>query len=107
MPKPRKKHRAAIAGAWVVYMLRCSDGSLYTGVTTDVKRRSKQHNAGTASRYTRSCLPVRLAYQEPHSTQSSALRREVAVKAMTRAEKESLIRRAGKQTRSRAKLEES
>lgn len=93
MPKPNKKTEAVKADAWFVYILRCSDGSLYTGVTTDVKRRSEQHNAGTASRYTRGRLPVRVEYQEPHASRNLALKREWAVKAMARPEKESLIRR--------------
>ena len=93
MPKPNKKTEAVKPDAWFVYILRCSDGSLYTGVTTDVKRRSEQHNAGTASRYTRGRLPVRVEYQEPHASRNLALKREWAVKAMARPEKESLIRR--------------
>jgi UV DNA damage endonuclease len=83
------------AGAWFVYILRCSDGSLYTGITKDVERRSEQHNAGTASRYTRSRLPVQVEYQESRATRSSALKREAEVKAMARMQKESLITRAG------------
>lgn len=80
------------ADTWFVYILRCSDGSLYTGITTDVSRRADQHNAGTASRYTRSRSPVRVEYQEPHSSRSLALKREAAVKQMTKLEKESLIK---------------
>lgn len=99
VPPPRKKIEAVKAHAWFVYILRCSDGSLYTGITMDVKRRSEQHNAGTASRYTRSRLPVRVEYQEPQASRSSALIRESAVKAMTRLEKESLIKRAAPQSR--------
>ncbi|MBN1506171.1 MAG: GIY-YIG nuclease family protein [Sedimentisphaerales bacterium] len=79
---------------WFVYILRCTDGSLYTGIAKDVIRRCDQHNAGTASRYTRSRLPVRLEYQETQSTRSLALKREAAIKAMSRQEKESLIRLA-------------
>jgi len=79
--------------AWFVYMLRCADDSLYTGVTTDVKRRCKQHNAGTASRYTRGRLPVRLVYEEALTSRSAALKREAAVKALSRMEKQSLIQR--------------
>jgi predicted GIY-YIG superfamily endonuclease len=94
VPKPNKKTETVKANAWLVYILRCSDDSLYTGVTTDVKRRSEQHNAGTASRYTRSRLPVRVEYQEPHATRSSASKRECAIKAMARLEKESLMRRS-------------
>ena len=80
---------------WFVYMLRCADGSLYTGITTDVNRRSKQHNAGTASRYTRSRRPTRLVYQEVHASRSLALKREAAIKALSRQEKTALIRLAG------------
>ena len=79
---------------WFVYMLRCADGSLYTGITKDVSRRCEQHNVGTASRYTRSRLPVNVAYQEAQVTRSLALKRELAIKAMSRKEKESLIRLA-------------
>jgi predicted GIY-YIG superfamily endonuclease len=77
--------------AWFLYLLRCADGSLYTGITNNVPRRCKQHNAGTASRYTRSRLPVELIYQELHASRSVALKRESAIKAMSRQEKELLI----------------
>ncbi len=80
------------AETWIVYILRCADDSLYTGITKDVDRRLEQHNAGTASRYTRSRLPVRLEYQEEQPNQSFALKRELAIKAMSRQKKESLIR---------------
>ncbi len=72
---------------WFVYILRCADGSLYTGVTTDVNRRFRQHNDGTASRYTRSRRPTRLVYQEAHADRSSAQRREAAIKALSRRDK--------------------
>jgi predicted GIY-YIG superfamily endonuclease len=77
---------------WYVYILRCSDGTLYTGVTTDVQRRCRQHNAGTASRYTRSRRPTRLVYQEEQPDRSTALKREAAIKALSRKQKEALIR---------------
>ena len=77
---------------WFVYLLRCADGSLYTGITKDVSRRYQQHNAGTASKYTRGRRPVRLVYREPHSSQSSALKREASIKAMTRQVKLAMIR---------------
>ncbi len=77
--------------SWFVYILRCADGSLYTGITKDIERRCRQHNAGTASRYTRSRKPTKLLWQEPHPNQSSALKREAAIKAMSRPEKLSLI----------------
>ena len=76
---------------WFVYMLRCADDSLYTGITTDVSHRCDQHNAGTASRYTRSRLPIRLVYEEVLTTRSLALKREAAMKTLSRMEKESLI----------------
>ena len=78
--------------SWFVYILRCADGSLYTGITKDVSRRFEQHNAGTASRYTRSRLPVALEYQESQKSQSAALKRELAIKALTREKKELLIK---------------
>ena len=78
--------------SWFVYILRCADGTLYAGITKDVKRRRQQHNTGTASRYTRSRIPVRLVYHEAHPSQSSALKRELAIKAMTRKEKLAMIR---------------
>ena len=81
--------------AWFVYIVRCVDGSLYTGITTDLIRRCEQHNAGTASRYTRSRLPVALVYQETRGSRSVATKRELEIKALSRQEKESLIRSAG------------
>src|SRR3982750_3285505 len=80
--KDRKPKAGPSAGEWFVYMLRCADGSLYTGIAKDVARRCQQHNNGTASKYTRSRLPVELIYHEAHLSQSSALKREAAIKAM-------------------------
>ena len=87
--------RARPAPGWHVYLLRCRDGSLYTGITKDVSRRCEQHNAGTGSRYTRSRRPVILVYQESKRSRSLALKREAAIKTMTRREKEALIEGAG------------
>ena len=81
--------------AWFVYILRCDDGSLYTGITNDPIRRCEQHNAGKASRYTRSCLPVALVYQEAQGSRSVAMKRELEIKALSRQQKESLIRANG------------
>ena len=80
-----------LAEQWFVYILRCADGSLYTGITNDLERRVEQHNAGTASRYTRSRLPVALEYQEEQPNQSMAVKRELAIKALSRKAKEALI----------------
>lgn len=95
--KLKKSHEAPEAEntsteRWFVYILRCADGTLYTGITNDVNRRCDRHNAGTGSRYTRSRLPVRMEYQETQATRGLALKRELAIKAMSRLEKESLIR---------------
>ena len=79
-------------GEWFVYLLRCADDSLYTGITNDVSRRCEQHNAGTASRYTRGRRPTSLVYQETQANRSQALKREIAIKALSRQKKESLIR---------------
>ena len=81
--------------AWFVYIVRCDDGTLYTGITNDLERRCDQHNAGTASRYTRSRLPVVLVYQETQGSRSLSLKRELEIKALSRKEKEALIDAAG------------
>src|SRR5688572_10708197 len=90
--KDRRPRGTPTGKTWFVYMVRCADVSLYTGITTDVSRRRRQHNAGTASRYTRSRLPVKVVYQEQQLTLSSALKREAAIKATTRKEKLAMIR---------------
>ncbi len=80
---------------WSVYIVRCSDASLYTGVTKDVPARLEAHNSGRGAAYTRAHLPVRLVYRENGFTRSAALAREARIKALDRAEKLSLIK--GKQ----------
>ena len=67
---------------------RCGDGSLYTGITTDPARRESAHNAGRGASYTRARRPVRLVHLEPAADRGAALRRELAIKRMTRSEKE-------------------
>jgi predicted GIY-YIG superfamily endonuclease len=79
------------APRWLVYLLRCRDGSLYTGITTDLGKRLAAHAAGKASRYTRSRLPATLVYAEPQPDRSQALRREAAIKTLRRADKERLV----------------
>ena len=69
---------------WFVYVLRCSDGSLYTGSTNDVSRRVREHLSGKASKYTRSRLPVTLAHAERVKDRGTALRREHEVKRLSR-----------------------
>ena len=81
--------------AWIVYLARCRDGSLYTGITTDPERRLKEHNKGLGSAYTRSRLPVTLVYSEVAGSRSQALRREHAIKSLTRVAKEALALQSG------------
>jgi putative endonuclease len=79
---------------WFVYIVRCEDRSLYTGITTDAARRVAQHNEGRGARYTRSRGPVSLVYLEPAEDRGSALRREHEIKRMTAAGKKALLARA-------------
>ena len=75
----------------VVYILKCADGTLYTGWTTDLERRLRAHNSGQGARYTRGRRPVRLAYREEQSDRSAAQRREAAIRRLSRAGKLKLI----------------
>jgi putative endonuclease len=86
---PKLKRKSALE--WWVYILRCKDGTLYTGITTDLDRRLSQHNDGTASKYTRSRRPVSMVYRESAKTHGTALRRELAIKKLPRAAKDALI----------------
>lgn len=74
-----------------VYIVACADDSLYTGWTTDVAKRLAEHNNGTGARYTRGRCPVRVVYSEFVPDRSAALRREAAIKKLTRREKEHLL----------------
>ena len=74
-----------------VYILKCADGSFYTGYTTDPERRTKVHNSGKGAKYTRARLPVELIYTETFDNKTDAQRREYAIKQLTRAEKEKLV----------------
>ena len=78
---------------WKLYMLRCVDGSLYTGITTDVDKRITAHNAGKGAKYTRSRRPVELVYSENCEDHSVALKRELEIKALTREQKLKLIQK--------------
>lgn len=79
---------------WFVYIARCGDDSLYTGITTDPDRREALHNAGRGAAYTRSRRPVRLIYREGAIDRSAALRREAAIKQLDRAGKEAMVGRS-------------
>lgn len=76
---------------WQVYMIRCGDGSLYTGITTDLERRLRQHSRGSGAKYCRGRQPLQVVYREGGHSRSSAARREAALKAASRAEKLALI----------------
>lgn len=76
---------------WKLYMLRCRDGSLYTGITTDVEKRLEAHRSGKGAKYTRGRGPLELVYQEECGDHSTALKREIEIKALTREDKLNLI----------------
>ena len=76
---------------YIVYILRCGDGSLYTGITNNLEHRVAVHNSGKGAKYTRSRLPVTPVYWETVSDKPAALRRELAIKKLTREEKMELI----------------
>lgn len=80
-----------MANTWKLYILRCGDGSLYTGITTDVERRLEEHRVGKGAKYTRGRGPLELVYREECGYHSAALRRELEIKALPRGEKQQLI----------------
>ena len=77
---------------WIWYVLRCADGSLYCGITTDLERRLEQHNAGRGSRYVRSRAPAEVVLHEVVGTRSEALRREQEFKKLRKDRKEAIVR---------------
>ena len=77
--------------AWHVYIIECSDGSLYTGITNDLDKRITAHNDGRGAKYTKSRRPVRLRYSEPAADRKNASQREYAIKSLRKAEKIRLI----------------
>ena len=77
--------------AWFVYLARCADGSLYTGIAKDLAQRLERHRLGKASKYTRSRLPIVLVWKRRLMTWSRALKEELRIKALTRAQKEALL----------------
>ncbi len=83
MPKRRR--------AWHVYLVRCADGTLYTGITTDLDHRMEAHNAGKGAKYTRARLPVRLVWTEAAKNEGAARRREYEVRTLPRREKDLLV----------------
>jgi putative endonuclease len=98
----RRREASTMASSACVYLLRCTDDSLYCGWTTDVERRLKAHNAGKASRYTSQRRPVQLVYTRQMADRSAAMREEARIKRLSRPEKLTLIRASGCSTGSRA-----
>lgn len=80
-----------MANTWKLYILRCGDGSLYTGITTDVEKRLEAHRSGKGAKYTRGRGPLELVYREECGDHSAALRRELVVKALSREEKQKML----------------
>ena len=81
---------------WYLYILRCKDDTLYTGITTDVEKRLEAHRSGKGAKYTRGRGPLELVYRESCGSHSDALKREHQVKMLTREEKQNLIREGAK-----------
>jgi predicted GIY-YIG superfamily endonuclease len=88
---PASRQPAPRSRTWWVYILRCGDGTLYTGIALDLAARLAQHQAGTGARYTRGRAPLELVYREPAPTRAAASRREADIKRRTRLEKLRLI----------------
>lgn len=76
---------------YFAYIMRCADGTLYTGYTDDIARREAVHNSGRGAKYTRSRLPVKTVYHESFATRSEAMKRECAIKRLSREQKLKLI----------------
>lgn len=76
---------------WYLYILRCKDNTLYTGITTNVEKRLQQHRSGKGAKYTRGRAPLELVYQQVCKDHTEALKREAFVKKLTRKDKEALI----------------
>ena len=85
------ERRVPSSGAWAVYIVRCANGALYTGITNDLEGRVKAHNDGRGAKYTASFGPVELAWRRRKKDKSSALKLEAAIKRLSRAEKEELV----------------
>jgi putative endonuclease len=84
-----------MSGSWLVYLLRCSDGKIYTGVTNDLEKRIAAHNRGDASRFTRARLPVTLIYASRPMPKTEAFRLEYRIKRLPRARKTAALKEAG------------
>lgn len=94
-PEKSRQLPAKTSGNWFVYMVKCCDQTLYTGITVDPQRRLSEHNGVLAAKYTRSRQPVELVYLEEVSNRSEASKREYAIKKLTRKQKTSLCKQSG------------
>lgn len=83
------------SSTWFLYLIRCADDSLYTGITTDLQRRVREHNTKLGAKAVKGKLPVVMIYSESHVSRSSASKREFEIKSLTRAEKLTLVRTSG------------
>jgi len=90
-PPLHMKGDGCVRTGWYLYILRCGDDTLYTGITTDVERRLEAHRSGKGAKYTRGRAPLELVYREACESHSHALKRELEIKALSRAEKELII----------------
>lgn len=88
--RKESKRRRKKSKPWHLYILKCADGTLYTGITNDVNKRFAVHQSGKGAKFTRTRLPVMLAYQEPCRSRSAALIREYKIKSLSRKKKEEL-----------------
>lgn len=86
-----KTEKPTTVTSWVVYMLRCSNETIYTGMTNDLKKRLKAHNDGVGAKYTKMFRPVAVVYQEEAKNRSEAQKREAAIKKLKRREKLELV----------------
>lgn len=90
-PTPQQQDPDGTSAPWTVYIVRCSDSTLYTGITNNLKKRLAEHNSGSGARYTRSRRPVCLVYREGLPNRAAASRREHQLKKLSRAEKIQII----------------
>jgi len=91
LPLPKLYNGLIMEHTWYLYILRCKDDTLYTGITTDVEKRLNAHRSGKGAKYTRGRAPLELVYQEVCGSHSQALKRELEVKTLSREEKRKLI----------------
>ena len=95
MPALFSEKEMQMESIWYLYILRCKDGTLYTGITTDVEKRLEAHRSGRGAKYTRGRAPLELVYRETCGSHSDALKQEHQIKALSREDKQKLIENQG------------